>query len=441
MRRICLLISLVALLTPAMGRTIPDGILDDVLGDFFNREDENITWLPPSINLSDYKKGWWERFRHRFNESFIEEEWRNWTKKWEEKFQNLSEKVKRLWRNATKNFEKAKMNHSFIGGMEYENGYCIGKFVKFLYDEGDIVDYTILREDNITVFDFVRIEGFSPTEEPTVHGAVWRVRGADAEIEVHDNPLALLKIRTKTNATIEFNLANDIHAEKYENITNIIRIHGEIDGRIIMVAKGEAEISNESVRISLESPGSVLFMVDPLPDVSVNIQSQVFHEERISRYIGNKKIGARLLLQFNNSDEMIFSDMNVSCKVMKGRIKVVVNATGEGKAIILDVRNDVLNISKEIVVKIDNQSIQIAGSFEEVVNFTGEDPAKYYILNGTNGLQIVVCIPRFSTHTIDIIESEVTSVEAGEKETPGPGMALLAISIVLVALLVRRFRK
>ncbi|RLF54347.1 MAG: hypothetical protein DRN13_02705, partial [Thermoplasmata archaeon] len=210
MRRACLLISLVALLTPAMGRTIPDGILDDLLGDFFNREDENITWLPPSINLSDYKKGWWERFRHRFNESFIEEEWRNWTKKWEEKFQNLSEKVKRLWRNATKNFEKAKMNHSFIGGMEYENGYCIGNFVKFLYDEGDIVDYTILREDNITVFDFVRIEGFSPTEEPSVHGAVWRVRGADAEIEVHDNPLALLKIKTKTNATIEFNLANDI---------------------------------------------------------------------------------------------------------------------------------------------------------------------------------------------------------------------------------------
>ena len=95
-----------------------------------------------------------------FNETQMEKEWNKWQQKWQEKFNETSEKFKEMWKNVTKKFQEMKEDHRFVGRLSYENGYCAGSFVRFLYDEGDIIDYTIVREVNITVFNFVYVSNF-----------------------------------------------------------------------------------------------------------------------------------------------------------------------------------------------------------------------------------------------------------------------------------------
>ncbi len=417
------------------------------LEEIIPEEQTNISWTIPFENLTKFKNRWWERFASRFgmNESELEQEWNEWQRKWQERFNETSESFKKAWKNATKNFQKMKQNHSFIGRLNYENGYCVGNFIKFLFDEGDIVDYTLIRDENVTVFDFVHISGFAPGE-PETHGSVWKVKDSDTTVEIHDNPIALLKIKAVSSITIDLNLADNIFASSYKNSSNIIKIYGEIEGKIILAGNGNfTEISNDTVSISVDNEGMLLFMASPLPDVSINVNHQEEYEEKLAEAIKNGKVCARLMVQPNNeTDNMIFSDANISCNTFKNKIRVILNSSGEGKVVVIDVHEDVLNLSKDIVVTLDNLTIPMAKDYDDILNIEENETAEYLVLSGANGIQVLVAIPSFSTHTIEIYASQSPAApETGEeiKETPGFEIAMVLISLVAAIILVLSISK
>lgn len=439
---ICALMLMMLSYTSIFSTGIPfeDKFVDD-LTDMIS-EGQNVSLPNPFENLTDIKNKLRERFSHIFNknESEMEKEWNEWRHRWQEKFNETSNEFKKAWKEATKNFERARHNHSFVGRINYENGYCVGNFVKFLFDEGDIVDYTVIRKENITIFDFVHISDFAPESEPEVHGSVWRVKDNDTVIEIHDNPLALLKIKTSSTKSIDFNLADGMVAEPYKDISNIVRVYGKIEGKIILAGNGNfTEISNDTVSVSVENEGMVLFMASPLPDISINVSNQQEYENKLAEAVEDGKVCARLMVQSDNeTDNMIFSDMNISCNTFKDRVKVVVNSSGEGKVIVIDVHEDIIDLSKEIVVTLDNLTIPMAENYDDVLDIESNETAEYLVLSGTNGVQVLVAIPSFSTHTIEIYASQPSSAPTTEEEKETPGfeavMVLVSIAVVMLVL-------
>lgn len=399
---------------------------------------ENVSWPNPFGNLTDFKNKWLERFSDgiNLNQTLMEQEWKEWKHRWQEKFNETSKEFKEMWKNVTKIFQKMKQNHSFVGRISYENGYCVGSFVKFIYDEGDILDYTVIREENITVFDFVHVTGFNPKGDPTVHGAVWRVIGDNAFMEVHDNPTSLLKIKALDELNVTMVLHEDLATSLYKS--NMIKITGTFEGKIIICGEGNfSSIENDTVDVNLKKNATLVFLAHPEPEVTVKLSNQIIHEEIIHKAISEEKICSLVMISDKNgTDNVTFSNVNISLNVSDGKVKIFIRGEGEGKIIIVEVSNKVINISKYIIVKLDNQTIQEAKNLDELLNASSDGEAKYLLIEGENGIQVLVFIPGFSVHSIDISEMEKIS-----EKTPGFGVAFLVIALLITVLLRRKLPK
>jgi len=376
------------------------------------------------------KDGWQDVFNHTHNN----QDWHSWMENWQDKYNQTSKGFKEKWKNVNHEFRKAAGKHAFIGSLSYENGYGVGSFIKFLFNDTEIVDYTVIRDENITVFNFVHIDGFHPINDPIVHGAVWRLDGDNASIEIHDNPVALFKIKTRFySQRITFYLNDNIHVAS--SSSNSVHLNGLINGTIILAGRGDIEVSNTSIIVRVEgSKGCILFLAEPYINNSVCIHNYWKYEERIRNSIAKGKIFARILVDnSNSSDSMLFTNGSINCIASKNHIEVTVNSSGEGKIIVVDVSNRVLNLSSddEIKIVVDGENISFE-DYDDILNETG-GIAKYTVINGSNGLIVIVYIPHFSVHTIDI-SKETASIAA----TPGFELFIVFFAIITVILVIQR---
>ncbi|RLF37643.1 MAG: hypothetical protein DRN00_05320, partial [Thermoplasmata archaeon] len=85
----------------------------------------------------------------------IREDIEEWIKNAEKKFNETSKIFRKKWNNATSGYLLIVNKQRFIGKIETENGYVVGNFVRFIFNDSSIIDYTILREESITVFDLI----------------------------------------------------------------------------------------------------------------------------------------------------------------------------------------------------------------------------------------------------------------------------------------------
>lgn len=386
-------------------------------------------------NINKTKKGWWERFNldQKMNESELEQKWYNWTTKWKEKYNKTTGKFKEKWRNVNHEFKNLTKNHTLVGkGFLYENDYGVGNFVKFMFNDTDIIDYTAVRYEDVTVFDFIHINGFHPTSDPETHGAVWRVSGENASVEIHDNPTIMLKIKTlNQSCVVTFYPNSEVILNQENNRT--INVKGEIDGKIILAAEGSIKVTNLSVTVTVENRGGcILFMAEPNVNNSVCIRSQWRYEDKIAKHIAKGKVFARVIVDNNGFDDMVFVNGTVDCLTFKNRIKVKLNGSEKsGKTVIIDVSNKVLNVSNlnRLKVILDGKEM-VLENYSSVLNETGVVPM-YAVINGSNGLTILVYLPHFSTHTIEIYS------EGFENNSSTPGFEILfAVFSILVVVIV-----
>ena len=382
-------------------------------------------------NASDVKSKWWMVFNRTSHHEEMEQEWHNWITKWRKKFNETSEEFKVKWKKANTAFKRMMKIHALLGGFSYENGYGVGGFVKFMFNDTDIVDYTVMRDENITVLNFVHVEDFHPVDDPVVNGAVWRVNGENANIEIHDNPVALLKIKTIPR-TITFYPSEEMNVELDNNSAYIT---GAINGTIILAGEGGIDLSNGSVKVRVESNrGCVLFLAEPLINNSVSIHRNC--EKAITKHIVKEKIFARVIVNnTNSSDGMVFINGSINCLTFKHRVRVEVNGSGEGKSVVIDISNRVLRINDadKLKVFVDGEETN-PGNYTDVLNETGVMP-KYAIINGFNGIIVIVYLPHFSIHTIDIY------AESYENHSTIPGFeAVFAVSSIIAAVILKRKR-
>lgn len=374
---------------------------------------------------------------------------------WKNKFKNITDKELQEKINQSKKlFGQFKQELKFFGRMKYENGFASGNLIQFMFDEmnGTILSYTLLKENSkISVFDLVEIDPFVPKDDPYTRGAVWRCNAENVKLEAHDNPTALLKIKSHQNKTVTFHLSDNITLSE-TNSNNILSISGAIDGKLVVAGSikdnnttdSEIILNSDMISISLYNNSQVFFIASPVEGIGVGIEIE--NENKIQNAIANGKVGARIYVQKKNqTHNETYTDIDIKTEIAEGKVVIVVNSTEKnGKTVVVDIDFETMNISEssEIIVIFDGEEITMADNYEDLFNSSNNvNESKYLIILGTNGIQVLVSIPSFSEHTITISQASIDLEEDEDDQTPVENYTiyLLVFAVIIITILLYAF--
>jgi len=416
----------------------------------------SVTAFPKAVRPWEDREKWEKLFQEKMellNETELEEKIEKRLKELEEKFNKTQERIKEKWRMTRKIYKTLRRNHSFYGSIEYDNGYAAGDFIKFTLNEstGEIFAYTLNRDGNATIFNFISFSEPSTENRVATHGSVLIYDGGNKIISAHDNPTGLLKIFARRNITVTLDVADGINISQKEN--NLLSLSGEnIYGKIILSpsnnTKSQISLKNDTITATLQKNQRLLFLAEPVRDFTINASKWREYENKTIQGIARGHVGARIMVQLRNnlqnknlSHIMTYANLKINCSVKPGKLVVKVSSNESGKTIVLDVDNATFNTTKlnQLKVILDNKSIEMASNYSDVLDPTddGGEP-EYLIVVGSNGLQVLVSIPKFSTHTIVVTEYPESSVSPSAGKTPGFTFTVMVITIIILFSILQR---
>ena len=329
-----------------------------------------------------------------------------------------------------------------IHGMGFmHSGACLyGQYITFDVDNksGAIINYGIAGVD---IFDSIAVDGFE-YDSTQVIGAMTTIAdtGGTTFIQIHDNPAAVVNVFSSVDYAVIFDLADGTTVSEEENIIKIEA--SDIVVYIISASGDTIDISGDNGPISINSPADSYVVVRAVP---VNMRGQGLDNVHgmFAREVAGNRVGAEVCLGAGGSLSVVnyAEEMHVELRSMtQEMIQLRVNCTDpEGRIMAFNLDNTslVLQERDRIGIHYDGTPMACVNDPELVFNAT---TATCWISQQTREqAQVMMYIPEFSEHTIDIV---VESDEAAEvpttpetTETPDtkvPGFAALIAVLGLV---------
>lgn len=318
-------------------------------------------------------------------------------------------------------------------GFMHSQGSNYGKFVTFSVDNttGTVTNYGIL---GITVFDSIKVAGFNFKDLKTM-GALTRIsdKNDSVVIQLHDNPAAVINIRTKAAATITFDLADGVKASKEDNIVKIE--DGNLTAFIVSTNNTSINIVGGEVRIE-SSRGNAVFRAVP-----VNMPMDGMHQKFMGEMMKNRA-GAEVSIGISDKYSIVnySENMNLMVRSMeRNHIRVTINSTDHsGKFIMMNLDNSSMMWSKgqKIRLYLDNMSMRQVMTAEEL--YDAKESCFWLTMSGDNRMQALMYIANFSERVVDVVVEDEstpapTSTEtAGKTPVPTPATPGFEIAIGLL---------
>ncbi len=290
-------------------------------------------------------------------------------------------------------------------GFMHSAGNSYGSYVTFTVDSttGEVRDYGI---SGITVFDSIKAANFDFKDSKTL-GALTRITNKDGSVvlQLHDNPAAVINIRTKAAATITFKLAAGVKASKENKVIKI-----EADNLTAFIAGTNAtsvDIIGDEIKIE-SSAGNAIFRAVP-----VNLPLSEGHGKFMAEVMKNRAgaeiaVGAYGKYSIANYSE----DLNVMIRSMeRNRMRMTINSTDpSGRFFMMNLDNSSLMWSERqrIRLYIDNKPMRQFMSADELYNAT--ESSFWLTMPGGNRMQAIMYIANFSERTVDVVVEEGTPV-------------------------------
>lgn len=394
--------------------------------------------------------------------------------------------------SALKDTIEKEMNNNDGAPFSYNNttGVVQGRFVSMDFNttSGVISNYT-LSQNGAVIFNSISATGNGtigmnqlspvfPTPQPIVVGSVLFYGNNTAVYQMHDNP-ALVNNFFLSNGTMNISVASGLNVSLFRpfhsdvehedlNSSNVnytaVSLGDQFDvqasstmvfvqnstfkgtfaihGAQVSVNKTTGMISittNNTAKISFVAPPGLQQIKKDLRD---SIQYAIEHGRLAAVVVlgGPGNSSSNLSVSYNSSMQVQIQN------VMTNSVTVRVNsATHEGTNFAIFVPNGVISNNSQITLKFDNQTITLSKSMGNVVNATSTTQASFYYAQVSGGTLVVIHVPHFSTHTIQI--STASSTTGGNSILPSlPGNAELyiavgilgVIAVVAVAAVVKR---
>lgn len=357
-------------------------------------------------------------------------------------------------------------------------GAVQGKFVSFNFNQtSGVISNMVSVQDNTTVFNSVQATGNgtigSNNPNPAylagqaiVTGSVFFYGNNTAVYQIHNNP-SLVQNYYLSNGTLTYNVATGLNISVFKpqssavepeqlnattlNYTGvslgdqfdikaaptIVFIHNNVFRGSLYVNGGNVSLNNATNTITISTNGTahVAFVAPPgiqdLQPVMRNVIEYAINHGRLAALVvlgsaGNSS--SNLSVSYNST--MQINVQNVST----GKITLQVgSSTHEGTNFAIFVPNNVINNNSQITLKFDSQVITLSSNMNNVVNATSSTQAYFYYVKVAGGTLVVIHVPHFSQHTIQISTASTSTGTTGNNGFFGHSELFAALGILVVA--------
>ncbi len=356
-------------------------------------------------------------------------------------------------------------------------GMVQGKFVSFnVNPTSGVISNFMDMQNNATIFTNIRASGNgsigsdSPSSafasmQPIVAGNVFFFGNNTVVYQMHDNP-SMVQNTYLSNGTLTYSVnsglsvsvfkppSRDVESEhlnastvNYTGVSlgdqfdipaasTIVFIHNSTFKGSLFVHGANVTVDNATGTVTITTNGTahVTFVAPPglqhlEPTVRESIQYAIDHGKLAALVVlgsaGNSS--SNLSVSYNSS--MQINVQNVST----GSITVKVGSLNhEGTNFAIFVPNNVISNNSKITLKFDTQVITLSGGVNNVVNATSSTQASFYYVKVSGGTLVVIHVPHFSQHTIQISTSSSTTTGYGFPGLSGQDGLYAALGVLVV---------
>ncbi len=326
------------------------------------------------------------------------------------------------------------------------SGACLyGQYITFDVDNqtGTITNYGIA---GVEIFDSIVVDGFD-YDSTQVSGAMTKIVDTDGTtfIQIHDNPAAVINVISSSEYTVNFDLAEGVTVSVEENIITIEA--SDIVVNIISASGDTVEISVDDDLVSVTAPADSSVVVRAVP---VNMQGQGLDNVHgmFVREVAKNRVGAEVSLGKGGSISVVnyAEEMHVRLQSMtQDKIQLRVNCTDPaGKIMAFNLDNTALMIQDRDRLRIHYDGTPMACVDDPELVFNATRATCWISQQTREQAQVMMYIPEFSEHTIEIV---VESDEAAEVPTtpetgvPGFEAVIAVLALVLTGYVSKRLKK
>ena len=326
-------------------------------------------------------------------------------------------------------------------GFMHKGANLYGQYITFDIDDGNITNCGIA---GVEIFDSIVVDEFD-YDSTQVSRAMTSMVDKDGTtfIQIHDNPAAVINVISSSEYTVNFDLAEGVTVSEEENMIKIMA--SDIVVHIISASGDTVDISVDNGLISVTAPADSSVVVRAVP---VNMQGQEHVHGMFVRELAKNRVGAEVSLGKGGSISVVnyAKEMHVRLQSMtQDMIRLRVNCTDPaGKIMAFNLDNTTLMLQERDRLRIhyDGTPMACVDNPELVFNATR---ATCWISQPTmEQAQIMMYIPEFSEHTIEIVvESEEAAEVPTTPETKVPGFeAVIAVlGLVLTGYMFKKLKK
>ena len=375
-------------------------------------------------------------------------------------------------------------------------GQVIGKFVNFNYSASNQIIYNMSGTFNgqtVPVFTYVNASGNSvliskasmssiPLNRVITVGSVFFYANESFIYVIHDTP-SLQSAFALRNGTLNLTLASGLSASIFSTTSakvsynaSAIADNEDTQNSILLGVGGHMNAQSQAVIISgknftgfLMVPGNASITISSSM-ISISTKDvAIIHfvsppglrnigklNSDIKYAIENGKISDQIVINATgtgpNSNLTIGFNGTVNAGVSsqsQGKATVSLSSTNHrGTTIAVFVTKQFLGTSNTVYLKFDGSVINITGT-SSIFNITSTTNAYYAVINESTGIMILIHVPHFSNHTIEISSTPYSTSTSTPTPTNVPlnveyfsiaaGVGIIAI--VGVAALVMRRKK
>lgn len=276
-----------------------------------------------------------------------------------------------------------------------------GNFIAFDLTSDGLANFTY---GDAPVFDRVTVPGLV-MDESRAHGARVDIEGEvdddDVEFKLHDTPTSLIKIEIRGSAHLEIELAGNVTPSIDGRTVNVVG--PEFKG-VLWADEGRLTVNGSTIHA--DGRAEVKYMTARGPRSGDGQAADA--AEEITQAASKGRVGAEVRAfrqggQFR-SEVAELSDVSVMASQSRDGVLMLVSSDNEtGRTIVAHVDRSALpGNASGMEVRFDGEPIELADDLADVLDPSNDNGAEYVILEGQGGVQVLVSVPSFSTHTVEV---------------------------------------
>ncbi len=207
----------------------------------------------------------------------------------------------------------------------------------------------------------------------------------------------------------------------------------------LFIHDGSVSVVGNTIAISTTSVAYVQFVAqNHFQNYSLQLQNQLQYA------LQHGKLGAFVYIGSGTASPYNFtyyynSSLNLSLQhAYQNRVEIQLAAqTQQGQNIAVFIPNNVISNGSQFTLKLDNQVMTQLQDANGLINSTSQSQAQYYLAAVNGGTLLIVHMPHFSTHTLEINGTSTSSGGGFPYLYVAIGAVVVIAAIILIAVAVR----